>query len=58
MNVDELHKLYAAGERDFREVNLIGANLERAYLVGVNFSGAYLAAATLSRAILTGANRC
>ena len=32
MDADELLKRYAAGERDFREVNLIGASLSEAFL--------------------------
>ncbi len=40
MDADELLRRYAAGEREFSEVNLIGADLEKANLVGINLSEA------------------
>jgi len=42
MEADELLKRYAAGERDFRKVDLRSANLTRANLSGINLSGANL----------------
>lgn len=43
MNIKELREKYAAGERDFRAVSLVQANLS-----GINLSGANLSRADLS----------
>ncbi|HLO47999.1 MAG TPA: pentapeptide repeat-containing protein [Kamptonema sp.] len=56
MRVEELLKRYAAGQRDFAEVNLNEANLSGANLSGINLSGANLSVANLSGANLHGAN--
>ncbi len=45
MEADELLRRYAAGERDFRKVDLSRANLNRANLIGINLSGANLSSA-------------
>lgn len=47
---------YRAGQRDFRDADLIGANFRRARLCGVDFRGADLSDADLNGADLTGAN--
>jgi len=48
MEADELLKRYAAGERDFRKVDLSSANLSSAHLSGINLSGANLSGAQKS----------
>lgn len=48
MDVNELLKRYAAGERDFKGINLIGSSLS-----GINLSRANLREASLSEADLT-----
>ena len=47
---------YAAGERDFSNINLTGANLSRADLQDINLRGANLSWVELSFANLSGAN--
>ena len=69
MNVEELYRRYAAGERDFPGVDLSHANLNVANveeladlepgqndLSGINLSGANLKMANLSLVNLSGAN--
>lgn len=56
MEVEELLKRYAAGERDFAGLNLCEVNLSRVNLSGVNLSNAILSIANLSGANLSGAN--
>lgn len=56
MEVEELLKRYAAGERNFVEVNLNEANLSGVNLSGANLKGANLSVANLSGANLSGAN--
>lgn len=66
MKTAELISRYRAGQRDFRNLNLIAANLRNMNLSGANLSGANLtkanltntnlSQANLSDAILTGAN--
>lgn len=56
MEVEELLKRYAAGERDFTGVNLCEVNLSRVNLSGCNLSHANLSIANLSGANLSGAN--
>ena len=55
-NADDLLASYQAGERDFREANLIDANLSGANLSGANLSRANLIDADLSGADLIDAN--
>ena len=72
LTAQQLKDAYAAGERNFREIevlreslyrranlegaNLIGANLKGANLIGANLDGANLIGATLKGATLEGAN--
>jgi uncharacterized protein YjbI with pentapeptide repeats/very-short-patch-repair endonuclease len=56
MDASELLKRYATGERDFSNVDLIGANLIRANLNGANLNGAKLNYTKLNYANLIGAN--
>ena len=56
MNVDELLRLYVAGERSFHKVDFSGADLSGADLSGADLSGANLSKADLRRADLSGAN--
>jgi uncharacterized protein YjbI with pentapeptide repeats len=69
MDVEELYRRYAAGERDFSGVDLSRANLNVAKvtylealepgqndLSGINLSGANLTGANLSLVNLSGAN--
>ena len=56
MTRDELLSRYAAGERDFRRVNLRGVDLSEAILTEANLAGACLARASLVRVNLTEAN--
>jgi hypothetical protein len=56
MDVSELLKRYAAGERDFCSVVLSNADLSEASLNGANLFGANLSVANLSKASLKGAN--
>jgi uncharacterized protein YjbI with pentapeptide repeats len=51
-NSQVLLQRYAAGERDFRNVNLKGENLNRANLSGIDLSGADLSGANLYSANL------
>lgn len=55
MEADELLRRYAAGERDFRKVDLSRANLNRANLIGINLSGANLSSA---KKLLLGCPQC
>ncbi|APB32540.1 putative PatA subfamily protein [Gloeomargarita lithophora Alchichica-D10] len=52
---NQLLQRYAAGERDFTGINLIGCNLQGANLEGVNLSRADLMLADLSGCLLIGA---
>lgn len=52
---NHLLQRYAAGERDFSGINLIGCNLQGANLEGVNLSRADLMLADLSGCLLVGA---
>lgn len=56
MTSEELLKRYAAGERDFRKVEIWNANLIKADLREVNLSGAELRGACLIAANLSEAN--
>lgn len=56
MEVEELLKRYAAGEREFTGINLCEANLSRVNLSGANLSQANMSIANLSGANLSGAN--
>jgi len=56
MTAEELLERYAAGERDFSNVDLDSARLNDAKLSGINLSGAILFGAELNRANLSGAN--
>jgi len=47
MNTKELLSRYAAGQRDFQNLNLVAANLRNVNLSGANLSGANLAKANL-----------
>ncbi|MCS7225641.1 MAG: pentapeptide repeat-containing protein [Gloeomargarita sp. SKYB31] len=51
----QLLQRYAAGERDFSGINLIGCNLQGANLEGINLSRADLMLADLSGCLLIGA---
>jgi len=55
MEADELLRRYAAGERDFRKVDLSSANLTKANLSGINLSGANLSG---TKKLLLGCPRC
>lgn len=55
-SASELLQRYAAGEREFEEVRLSGANLQGAILHGIDLSEAMLGNADLSRADLRGAD--
>ena len=52
---NQLLRRYAAGERDFSGICLIGCNLQGANLEGINLSRANLMLADLSGCLLTGA---
>lgn len=56
ISAEELLTRYAAGERDFPEVDLRDANLTDADLRGINLSGAWLQDSDFSGANLSGAN--
>ena len=56
MNANGLIERHRAGERDFHNANLRGANLGRAYLSGAYLRGANLYRANLRGAYLSGAN--
>jgi len=56
MHVKEMLSRYEAGQRDFRNLNLIAANLRNLNLSGINLSGANLAKANLAGANLSQAN--
>lgn len=56
MKTSELLSRYAAGQRDFRDLNLIAAKLKNANLSYANLSGADLRGANLTRANLSGAD--
>lgn len=74
MDIEELLRAYAAGQRDFREetitaneaiyhrdlqdINLAGANLKGLTFVGCDFSGANLEGAILSEITLRGVKLC
>ncbi len=47
-NVKELLSRYAAGQRDFRNLNLMAANMRNLNLSGINLSGTNLTKANLS----------
>jgi uncharacterized protein YjbI with pentapeptide repeats/CheY-like chemotaxis protein len=53
--VNQLLQRYAAGERNFTGIRLIGCNLQGANLEGINLSRADLMLADLSGCLLTGA---
>ncbi|MGB3238786.1 MAG: pentapeptide repeat-containing protein [Geitlerinemataceae cyanobacterium] len=55
-SASELLQRYAAGEREFEEVRLSGADLQGAILHGIDLSEAILSDANLSRADLRGAD--
>lgn len=56
MDVREILKKYAAGERDFSGLNLAEVNLSGVHLSGANLSEVNLSVANLSGANLSGAN--
>lgn len=56
MKTEELISRYRAGQRDFRNLNLIAANLRNVNLKGANLSGANLTKANLTRTNLSYAN--
>ncbi|MEB3343529.1 pentapeptide repeat-containing protein [Okeania sp.] len=56
MIIEELQKKYAAGERNFTDLNLFEANLTGINLSGANLSGVNLSVANLSGANLTNSN--
>jgi hypothetical protein len=56
MTPERLLRQYEHGKRDFREVELPGAELSGAILSGVNLSGAFLDGANLNKAKLNGAD--
>jgi hypothetical protein len=56
MNTKELCSRYAAGQRDFRNLNLMAANFRNMNLSGINLSGANLTKANLTRTNLSYAN--
>jgi uncharacterized protein YjbI with pentapeptide repeats len=56
MKAEELLRRYAAGERDFRGVNLRGQSFKGKDLSGANFSEADIRGANFTNAKLTGAN--
>jgi len=58
MNRDTVEQKYAAGERNFQEVDLHGANLNEANLCEARLCGANLSDANLSGANLSGADLC
>ncbi|MEW6499843.1 MAG: pentapeptide repeat-containing protein, partial [Cyanobacteriota bacterium] len=47
MEVSEFRSRYQAGERDFPNIHLSGANLSDTQLFGINLSGADLSGADL-----------
>lgn len=55
-SAEELLRRYAAGEREFEQVRLSGADLHNAILHGIDLSEAILNGANLSRADLRGAD--
>jgi len=55
-NANNLRASYAAGQRDFRKTNLVGAYLAGADLAEANLTRATLTEANLTRADLAGAN--
>ncbi len=61
MEVEELQKLYATGERNFQGITLVGLDLKGITLAEVNLTGSDLSNANFTRAnlsnvILTDAN--
>jgi hypothetical protein len=56
MNIKELLSRYTAGQRDFKNLNLIAANLRNMNLSGIDLSGANLTKANLTRTNLSYAN--
>lgn len=56
MYAKELLSRYAAGQRDFRNLNFIGANLRNVNLSGADLSGSNFAKANLSNSNLSRAN--
>ena len=56
MDADEFLDRYAAGQRDFRECNLVGVDLTGQTMEGVDLRRAVLMHAKLDRANLAGAN--
>lgn len=58
VNAEELLRRYAAGERDFKGADLVGADLASTNLTGANLCDATLVGADLCGATLTGANLC
>jgi uncharacterized protein YjbI with pentapeptide repeats len=56
MTIEELLSRYRAGQRDFRNLNLIAANLRNVNLSGANLSGANLTRANLTKTNLSYAN--
>ena len=53
---EEFWERYEEGERDFKGINLTGANLSGAYLIQANLCGAYLENTDLSNTYLSSAD--
>ncbi|NEO41629.1 MAG: hypothetical protein F6J90_37010 [Moorea sp. SIOASIH] len=58
MKANEIVRRYAAGERDFRRVNLRGQSFQGKDLSGADFSEADIRGANFKNANLTGTNFC
>ena len=56
MKAAEVLRLYKAGERDFKGVNLRGQNFKGKDLSGADFSGADIRSTNFTNANLTGTN--